>query len=84
MRVICIDGVKLGDIATNKNGYRRTAMSEDLIFEGEIYTVDHDFGDTYSLVEKRNPFVTYGKRRFAPLSQVCETEMERNYQKETV
>jgi len=84
MKVICIDGVKLGDIATNKYFEKRSALVEDLIFEGEVYTVEHDFGDTYSLVEKRNPFVSYAKRRFAPLSEVCETEFERNYNKEKV
>ena len=82
MRVICIDGVKIGDIGVNKQGDTRPANSNDLIFEGVVYTVEHDYGDTYSLVELRNPFASYGKRRFAPLSEINEKEFERNYQKE--
>ena len=84
MRVICIDGVKIGDIGKNdKTGGTIRAKSDACIYEGETYTVAHDYGDTYMLAG-RNPFYSYNKRKFSPLSEIDETQMERNYNKELV
>lgn len=81
MKVLCIHGVKIGEIAHNFLGDVKAADITSVIFEGEIYTVVEDIGESYVLQE-RNPIFAYGKRRFAPLSEINETEFERNYQKE--
>lgn len=80
MKVICIDGVKVGDRV--KAGFQPFALPQDEIIEGVIYEVIdliNFFGlDAYRLVGK--PFnALYTTDRFAPISDIDETEFERNY-----
>lgn len=85
MKVICINGVSLGCVAINKECDTRKATSDLCIYEGEVYTVLHECQDSDSyILQERNPFFSYGKKRFMPLSEVNETEFERNYIKEKV
>lgn len=81
MRVICINGDGLREMNNLENDDDYTLKT------GEVYTVvdtqRHDGMDFYILSEK--PFdCCYHVRRFAPLSDISETEFERNYQKEKI
>lgn len=71
MRVICID-----------EGITRKCINSDRIssklIEGEIYTVACTRGKYYILAELE-PDLGYESKLFAPLSEINETEMERNY-----
>lgn len=83
MKVICIDGVKIGAVSLMGG----VADKDDVIIEGEIYTVCDSTivqgQTTYHLEEK--PFWTsYLAKRFSPLSSIDETEMIREYKKELV
>lgn len=91
MKVICIKGVSIGSVGVYGNILRTveepwmvTNKSDELV-EGNIYTVEEilPFPDTeyYKLVE--NNQTVYRCDRFAPLSEIDETEMERNYQTKT-
>lgn len=75
MKVICIDGVKFGEVGKLNS---IPANQHDLIFEGEIYTVyrlvELAGRKCYTLVE-RPKNVHYLRERFAPLSDICETEL---------
>jgi hypothetical protein len=69
MKALCIDGVKLGDIAVNTG---QIADKSFVIFEGETYTVTEQsmyFGSlAYRLSER--PDAWYKASRFLPLSRV--------------
>lgn len=78
MKVICIEGAKIGD-----NTWLGIPVRPDqMIYEGEVYTVlsevNHPYGPAYFLAEKPAD-LTYQKRRFIPLSDISETEMKREY-----
>lgn len=80
MKVICIDGVRLGEVGHNKkHGGIIIAGADALIFEGEYYTVTHEHDDCYTLAE-RSPFYSYYKKRFAPLSNINEEELTQKEQ----
>lgn len=77
MKVLCIDGVKLG---TPFKGtiWDGVAGEDCLIFEGEIYNVIGEvvlFGNEGYILAERNPIDAYLKSRFIPLSTVNEEEL---------
>lgn len=79
MKVICIDGIKLGDIGfMSGDKSPATCDKEEEIFEGESYTVSNTrtfYGKRYFLL-KEKPFTTrYNERRFMPLSNINEEEL---------
>lgn len=78
MRVICIDGAIHGDELVI---WGQSPMPK----EGVVYQVSQHSGydDCYLIIEL-DPFAGYRKFRFAPLSTICETEMERNYNTQPV
>lgn len=77
MKVICIDN----------SGYSRlgTLKASDFLKEGETYTVVRELEDrdAYIIAEVDHPDGCR-KYRFIPLSQIDETEMERNYNLQSV
>lgn len=78
MKVICIDGVKKGCI--ERMG--KVAPAEAEVFEGETYTVvgeEQHSGNIYYELSERDAKYLYHKDRFAPLSSIDETEMQRDY-----
>lgn len=86
MKVIYIEGVKVGDIGLKQIArVEITAGIEHTIIEGETYTVvrteDTKWGQYYQLEEKP-PKTIYNARRFAPLSSIDETTFERNYNRQ--
>ncbi len=80
MRVICIDASLLPDEFPYENGFK--------LVEGDVYTVVGErkgfnvnqkfVGMCYDLLEDPNHEL-HSKDKFAPLSEISETEMERNY-----
>ena len=75
MKVICIDA----------GNYGNPGFGGPIPKEGDILTVgrayEYEGIPSYEFVEY-GPNYLYSQRRFAPLSQIDETEMERNYNKE--
>ena len=81
MKVICINAApEVGDYETG------------LLVENEIYTVVLESPATdvygnievcYCLIEIDGPYA-FSKHRFIPLSEISETEFERNYNKQIV
>lgn len=75
MKVICINGVRLGELSKIFN---IPASVAELIYEGEIYTVTDTqttrFGTGY-ILEERSPNMLYNAKRFVPLSTIDETEL---------
>lgn len=50
---------------------------------GEIYTVIYEEPTLYELAEFHHPRgILWEKKNFIPLSQICETTFERDYNKE--
>ncbi len=85
-RVICIDGVKVGDAGNTYSG-QRVALPKEVIFEGEQYTVVEEIehlGEMCYMLFERPVFSLYKKRRFIPLSDIDETEFVRETKKELV
>jgi hypothetical protein len=78
MKVICIDGVKVGNIGIL---HQTIATDDEAIYEGEIYTVLKSTVvagiAAYHLEEKSH--CVYRASRFAPLSDIDENEFERYY-----
>ena len=75
MKVLCIDGVKIGDLGNFFNGGFCIADNEKLINEGEIYTViDEEIDGYFSLLEKPY-YCYYRKKRFIPISNIDEKEL---------
>ena len=72
MKVICIDGKPTTVSISLPEGVPLDASQSDLW--DNCYLIDGYMIDPVS--EK---FVHWGKRRFIPLSEIDETEMERNY-----
>jgi hypothetical protein len=76
MRVICIDGVSINDKRTNSLGYTAQANVQDLIFEGQVYTIVSICkfnGIEYYQLRERRFYARYNSRRFVPLSDLDET-----------
>ncbi len=74
MKVICINGVKIGQPNITAS---YIAKEGDEVIEGEVYTVKKELfiiKPCYTLFEK-SPRLTYSKDRFLPLSNICELEM---------
>lgn len=83
MRLICVIGAKAGFITIDNIPIEE----RHAVYEGECYTKAGEFTDnegTWFFLKER-PFLTsYNSNRFIPLSEIDETEMERNYQTKTV
>lgn len=82
MKVICIDGVKMGYKGIY---YGIKADKENEIHEGEVYTVigENEQKTGWKLLEKPCGFC-YLKNRFIPLSEIDELElMEHRHSKLT-
>lgn len=88
MKVLCIHGVKAGHVGITKRRKMYPCDKRHELKEGEIYTViDTKIGQRVPLVYliKEIPVRTwYDADWFIPLSEIDETEMERNYQTETI
>lgn len=83
MRVICIEGVKKGTISSDGT----PIVKNEEIYEGEIYSVSGEYkynGEEFYFLRERNPFLAYKKRRFAPLSDIDETELIKERELEKV
>ncbi len=76
MRVICIDASNIVYGMPLEEGCTYDASQSP--FYADAYLIEGYH------INKYGGIASYGKRRFAPLSEISETEMERNYQKETV
>jgi len=82
MKVICIDGTKPG---TRGILYNISLGNEDQIYEGETYTVIESGEEQgYKFFRLKEKFHRYKQSRFAPISDIDETEFVRNYNKELV
>lgn len=83
MKVLCIRGVCTGDVA--KNG--RIARKEHVIREGKQYhvkeVVQRSYGEAY-ILRGKPPLASYNVNRFIPLSDIDETQMERDNLKEEI
>lgn len=83
-KVICIDGISLGEKPTPRSE-QSGAASNEVIYEGETYTViASEYHERlkivgYELLERRKG-TYYNSKRFAPCSEIDETEMTREYQ----
>jgi hypothetical protein len=76
MKVICIYGVKKGDL--NHSNPSFPAPKYDEIYEGEIYTVLSSItweGHLVYSLEERRPDALYSADCFAPISDIDETEL---------
>jgi hypothetical protein len=84
MKVICIDGIKAGHPSQTIRGFE-PANKHDEIYEGEVYTVIREhicFGELAYILLERSYLNSYRKNRFAPLSDIDETEFVRDYNKQ--
>lgn len=80
MKVICID-----------DGFNPKGVNDpenlSKIKVGSIYTVKRFLERAYNFYEithSREPYTGWITERFIPISEIDETEFERNYQKQTV
>ena len=79
MKVLCIDN------SENKNLPLDVKPSSHLLEEGKTYTVIAEDPYGYNLAEcphPLNPRGWWARKRFVPVSEISETEFERNYKKE--
>lgn len=82
-QVICIDGVKAGC----KGLIGREALSDELIYEGERYTVEKELvfhGIPCYKLKERWEFAVYRKTRFIPVSDIDEAERSAEHQHEAI
>lgn len=78
MRVLCIRGAKPGDLCQSISS--RVVNNGEEVIEGEKYIASQSvmYDDCYSIHGKPS-YCHYLKSRFIPISDISETEMERNY-----
>lgn len=77
MKVLCINGVKIGAQAITG----KVADMFDVIYEGEYYNVCgvvNSNSKSYYQLEERHPLVAYSAARFIQCSNLDETEMIRD------
>ncbi len=79
MKVLCIDGIKVGHIGSNIYNTRFVSCTtRDVVIEGEVYNVagvEEYNGITYYVLQERTWLNLYNSRRFVPLSDINESEL---------
>jgi hypothetical protein len=86
MRVLCISGLKAGFVSPSSG---EIASIDTEVYEGEIYTVVDEItvmGRVGYVLEEKLPHTNwvYDAKRFAPLSNIDETELIKERQSETL
>ena len=74
-KVICIDGVRIGDQSYNKD---KKASVSDIVYEGEIYNVIGEYlyhGILFYFLQERGMRSAYYSKIFIPLSDMDEMEL---------
>lgn len=79
MRVLCINGFNVGYIGKlSVTGQKWVATSNDIVIEGEVYTVTDTWpyeGKLFYELAERPPECVYLSTRFIPLSNIDELEL---------
>lgn len=78
LKVICINGVNIGDLGKNDDGSPGFATKDHVIYEGCIYTVIEEveqFGVIRYILLEKGLDASYNRKMFIPLSDIDETEL---------